>query len=127
MNETKPNYRVIIAGGRDFSDYELLKEKCDDFLKDKFLTHQVIVVSGMARGADALGLSQERRLKSSFLPAVLVELYAIVQSIGHLPCCGLAAQIGVGPVLCDAIALIVGQYDEVVVREVVLCAKGAAG
>ena len=69
MNETKPNYRVVIAGGRDFSDYELLKEKCDDSLKDKFLTHQVIVVSGMARGADALGLSQKGRLKSSFLPA----------------------------------------------------------
>ena len=61
------------------------------------------------------------------LRVVHVELYAIVQSIGHLLCVGLAAQIGVGPVLCDAIALIVGQYDEVVVREVVLCAKGAAG
>lgn len=71
MNETKPNYRVIIAGGRDFSDYELLKEKCDDFLKDKFLTHQVIVVSGMARGADSLGVryAEERELMVDAYPA----------------------------------------------------------
>lgn len=71
MNETKPNYRVIIAGGRDFSDYELLKEKCDDFLKDKFLTYQVIVVSGMAKGADALGVcyAEERGLTVEPHPA----------------------------------------------------------
>ncbi len=28
-------YRVIIAGCRDFADYELLKEKCDFYLQNK--------------------------------------------------------------------------------------------
>lgn len=43
---------VIIAGGRDFNDYELLKRKCDFFLKNK---ENIIIISGTARGADSLG------------------------------------------------------------------------
>lgn len=49
------DYRVIIAGGRDFNDYTMLKETVDEFLDDKFQTHNVIIVSGHAAGADALG------------------------------------------------------------------------
>jgi len=45
--------KIIIAGGRDFNDYELLKEKCDKIVSG--LT-SVEIVSGMARGADALGV-----------------------------------------------------------------------
>ena len=44
-------YRVIIAGCRDFDNYELLKEKCDYFLQDK---EDVVIISGHASGADAL-------------------------------------------------------------------------
>ncbi len=44
--------RVIVAGGRDFSDYELLAEKLDFLLEN--ITSPVIV-SGTARGADTLG------------------------------------------------------------------------
>jgi len=44
--------RVIIAGGRDFGDYELLKTKCDIILQNQ---SEVIIVSGGAKGADALG------------------------------------------------------------------------
>lgn len=51
MNE----YRVIVAGGRHFDDYQLLKEKCDYYLSQKIQTHNVIVVSGCATGADELG------------------------------------------------------------------------
>ena len=45
---------LIIAGGRDFTDYELVKEKVDFYLQnvDK---RDVIIVSGCARGADSLG------------------------------------------------------------------------
>lgn len=48
-------FKVIIAGGRQFSDYELLKAKCDLFLQQKRVTHSIIIVSGTARGADSLG------------------------------------------------------------------------
>lgn len=48
-------FRVIIAGGRDFQDYELLKEKCDNILKERSGTQKIIVVSGAARGADKMG------------------------------------------------------------------------
>ena len=45
-------FQVIIAGGRDFSDYELFCRKCDKFFQDKRPT---AIISGMARGADSLG------------------------------------------------------------------------
>ena len=50
-------YRVIIAGSREFSDYEKLKENCDRILQEKLEDEDshVIIVSGHARGADTLG------------------------------------------------------------------------
>ena len=48
-------FRVIIAGGRDFNNYPLLKAKCDNILAEKATTHHIIIVSGTARGADSLG------------------------------------------------------------------------
>lgn len=53
--ERKENYKVIIAGSRGFSNYKLLKESCDKFLREKKKTHNIIIVSGHARGADLLG------------------------------------------------------------------------
>ena len=44
--------KVIIAGSRDFSDYEKLKEVCDYMLSRQT---DVEIVSGAARGADILG------------------------------------------------------------------------
>ena len=46
---------MIIAGGRDFNDYALLKAKCDTILAEKTTTHRIVIVSGAARGADSLG------------------------------------------------------------------------
>ncbi len=48
-------YKVIIAGGRHFNDYDLLKEKCEYYLSQKMQTHEVVIVSGHATGADSLG------------------------------------------------------------------------
>lgn len=45
-------YKVVVAGGRDFSDYELLKSYLDEFLADK---EDIQIVSGGASGADTLG------------------------------------------------------------------------
>ena len=44
--------KVIIAGGRDFNNYELLCEYCDKILANSI---NIEVVSGKARGADSLG------------------------------------------------------------------------
>ena len=49
------NFKVIIAGSRGFSNYRLLHEECNKFLRDKRKTHNIIIVSGNARGADLLG------------------------------------------------------------------------
>lgn len=54
--EDRPIYKIIIAGGRDFMDYNLLKEKTDKILQEKKVTHKIVIISGCARGADTLGL-----------------------------------------------------------------------
>lgn len=43
--------KVIVAGGRDFNDYILLRNKLDVILAGR----EVEIVSGCARGADSLG------------------------------------------------------------------------
>ena len=45
--------KVIVAGGRDFNDYELLKETLDNFQQE--YGNITEVVSGGARGSDKLG------------------------------------------------------------------------
>lgn len=50
--------RVIIAGGREFNNYELLKWTCDLILFD--FKDDVEVISGMAIGADTLGVRYAR-------------------------------------------------------------------
>ena len=47
--------KLIIAGGRDFADYPLLKAEFMEFMQD-YNNADVTIVSGMARGADKLGL-----------------------------------------------------------------------
>lgn len=53
--------RVIIAGSRDFNDYDVLRGEVDMFIeqlrerKDIEQDDDIIIVSGGARGADKLG------------------------------------------------------------------------
>lgn len=48
--------KVIIAGTRDFDNYELLKQKMDKILAARVRNNEeIIIVSGTARGADKLG------------------------------------------------------------------------
>ena len=49
----KPN-RIIVAGGRDFSDIEMMWEKLDHLLQ-KRSPEDTAIISGMAHGADTLG------------------------------------------------------------------------
>lgn len=49
-------FKVIICGSRDFTDYELLKSKCDLFLSKKIEDgYKITIISGCAKGADTLG------------------------------------------------------------------------
>ncbi len=65
-------YRIIIAGTRDFNDYELLKKTCDRYLAGKAESgEEIVIVSGGAPGADALGAryARERGLRVLHYPA----------------------------------------------------------
>ena len=59
--------KVIVAGGRDFDNYELLKEKLDFYFKD--ITP--VIVCGEAKGADLLGrrYAEEKGLDILSYPA----------------------------------------------------------
>jgi hypothetical protein len=45
--------KVIVAGTRHFSDYNLLHEKLDHLLQN--VTEEIYIISGKAAGADRLG------------------------------------------------------------------------
>lgn len=46
-------FRVFIAGSRSFTDFDLLCAKCDFYLQNK-KTSDISIISGGAKGADAL-------------------------------------------------------------------------
>lgn len=46
-------FHLIVAGSRNFRDFELMKSKLDFLLQNK-QSNRVIIVSGGARGADKL-------------------------------------------------------------------------
>ena len=55
---SRRQYRVIVAGSRTASTpshYWLLQRKLDHILQKKSITHDIIIVSGTANGADKLG------------------------------------------------------------------------
>lgn len=48
--------KIIIAGGRDFNNYKLLKDNVDFYLSEAIKNGDSIeIVSGKAKGADSLG------------------------------------------------------------------------
>ena len=61
--------KVIIAGGRNFNDYDSLKNKVDTILSNQ---KEVTIVSGTARGADRLGerYAEENHHKVEKYPAM---------------------------------------------------------
>lgn len=62
-------FRVIIAGGRDFDDYQLLKATMDKLLCN--ITDEITVVCGQAKGADTLGeqYAMEKGYAIDYYPA----------------------------------------------------------
>ena len=62
-------FRVIVAGGRDFFNYQMLEKKLNKLFAQK---QNVVIVSGMAKGADSLGerYAKEHNLLISYFPAL---------------------------------------------------------
>jgi len=48
-------FSIVVAGGRKFNNYGLLRQKLDALLSVKAVTHDIVIVSGTAAGADRLG------------------------------------------------------------------------
>lgn len=71
MDESKEDFKLIICGSREFNDYEYLKSACDYNLQDKRKTHNIIIISGAARGADSLGekYAEENNFRLIKIPA----------------------------------------------------------
>lgn len=68
FEEKKMEKRIIIAGSRDFNDYDYLKESINQFIETK---ENICIISGAARGADTLGekYAEEYKLKlQRFIP-----------------------------------------------------------
>lgn len=63
--------KVIIAGGRDFNDYELLNKEASLFLSEIENGDAVQIVSGGAKGVDAMGerFAEENSLDVIVFPA----------------------------------------------------------
>lgn len=59
------SYKVIVAGGRDFDNYEFLKEKLDETFESlgDLDAHPIEIISGMADGADTLGIKYAKEHK----------------------------------------------------------------
>lgn len=69
--------KIVVAGGRDFKDYELLKSKCDYYLSSAISSgDEIVIISGTANGADKLGerYAQEKGYKVERYPAKWNEL-----------------------------------------------------
>ncbi len=60
--------KVIIAGGRNFDDFDKLFQVCDEFLQDQ---NDIEIVSGAYKGADLLGerYAAERNFPIKQFPA----------------------------------------------------------
>lgn len=67
------SYKVIVAGGRDFDNYEFLKEKLDETFESlgDLDAHPIEIISGMADGADTIGIkyAKEHKLTMVLYPA----------------------------------------------------------
>lgn len=62
-------FRVIVAGSRDFTNYDGLSASLDYLLKN--INDEIVIVCGMARGADRLGekYAKEHGYKVLYFPA----------------------------------------------------------
>ena len=64
------DFKLVVAGCRDFTDYDLVVKELDEYLGN-LADKSVIIVSGCAEGADKLGerYATERHLNIERYPA----------------------------------------------------------
>ena len=49
-------FKIIVAAGRSFNNYDLLEQKLDYYLSSKINEgYDIVIISGTAKGADSLG------------------------------------------------------------------------
>lgn len=67
----KKKIRLIIAGGRDFEDYDFLKKEVSLFISGLGDLSDIEIVSGGAKGVDAMGerFASETGLETTVFPA----------------------------------------------------------
>lgn len=63
--------KLIVAGGRDFNDYQMLVRELTTLAEGTYADRAISIVSGVARGADALGarFAKEHGVKLYEFPA----------------------------------------------------------
>ena len=75
MTFKSKEFKLIVTGGRDFNDYETLCDELNDLAYNEYADREVSIVSGMARGADALTVK--------FAKEVGVKLYEFPADWSH--------------------------------------------
>lgn len=80
LNEQRP-LRIIVAGGRDFSDYDKMCSVLDPFIGEE--VDKVKIISGGAQGADKLG---EKYAKESSMDLIIfpADWSKYGKSAGHI-------------------------------------------
>ena len=65
------SFNLLIAGGRDFSNYDLLARRCAAYIAENCGVQEPVVISGRASGADSLGeqFAKEYSLECKYYPA----------------------------------------------------------
>lgn len=78
-------FKLIVAGGRDFNDYNRLHAKLFDLAEEAGNDRQVSLVSGMAQGADRMGhyFAQQENVACYEFPADWDDLEAPGAVIKH--------------------------------------------
>lgn len=62
--------RIIVAGGRDFNNYTMLKDNLNHLFQN-VIKEDLVIISGMARGADTLAVkyAKEKNIPLIQMPA----------------------------------------------------------
>lgn len=81
MKTMKTTYKVIVAGSRGITQYELVAHWLDRILANKLISHDVVIVCGMCRGPDMHGYryAKERNLSKP------IEMPADWDNINQVP------------------------------------------
>ena len=71
MRPSSTSFNLLIAGGRDFSNYDLLARRCAAYIAENCGVRKPTILSGCASGADSLGeqFAMEYQLQCRFFPA----------------------------------------------------------